>query len=62
MQCKSYEWKSNIRRSTREELSLAESSSDRGEYEVHPGADLVNGVARYGLHPLYARGKVMDLY
>ena len=41
MQCKSYEWKSNIRRSTREELSLAESSSDRGEYEVHPGADLV---------------------
>ena len=62
MQCKSYEWKSNIRRSTREELSLAESSSDRGEYEVHPGADLVKGVARYGLHPLYARGKVIDLY
>ena len=25
-------------------------------------ADLVNGVARYGLHPLYARGKVIDLY
>jgi len=22
----------------------------------------VNGVARYGLHPLYARGKVIDLY
>ena len=41
MQYKSFEWKSSIRGSTREELSSAESSSDRDEYEVHPGADFV---------------------